>query len=326
VKRLLNLGGILGVLVLTVYATLPFTARTAAQTSPTDPQYFPETGHTVRAPFVEYFSRSGGLQQHGYPITDDFVDMQTGLLVQYFEKSRLEWHPGNPDPYKVQLGLLGSEMGKTQAPINIDQIPAATDPTCFYFNETGHTLCNNFRDYFLQNGGLDRFGYPIGEYVIEGDRIVQYFQRARMEWHPEKPVGHRVQVGPVGKQYYRIAGLDPRRLAPNVGVVFSPASVRSLVARGSVINSVAVSSGTQTTFVFVTDQLGTPIQGAAVTLVVHYTDGDQVFTLPPTSAAGTTLHTFTVPQVKAGTIVSMDFILAYAGVFTQTRTSYMVWY
>jgi hypothetical protein len=330
VKRIFNLAGILGALLLTVYATLPFTARTAAQ-SPDDPQYFAEFGHTVRAPFIQYFVQTGGVAQHGFPITDDYVDPQTGLLVQYFEKSRLEWHPGNPDPYKVQLGLLGDELGKRTPPITIAQMPAPNDPTCHYFNETGHSLCNSFREYFLQHGGLDRFGYPITEFTVEGDQIVQYFQRARMEWHPEKLPGQKVQLGPVGDEQYTYAGLDIRRRSPNYNIeavsgISNADSVRALVARGSVINSVAVSAGTQTTFVFVTDQLGRPISGAAVTLVVHYAEGDEVFTLPPTTAAGTTFRTFDVPTVKAGTIVSMDFILAYAGLFTQTRTSYMVWY
>jgi hypothetical protein len=30
--------------------------------------------------------------------------------VQYFERARLEWHPTNVDPYKVQMGLLGREL------------------------------------------------------------------------------------------------------------------------------------------------------------------------------------------------------------------------
>ena len=31
--------------------------------------------------------------------------------VQYFERYRLEYYPDNPDPYKVQLGLLGHVAG-----------------------------------------------------------------------------------------------------------------------------------------------------------------------------------------------------------------------
>ncbi len=212
-KRIINLAVIVGALLLTVYATLPFTARTSAQ-SPDDPQYFPETGHEVRSPFVAYFTKTGGDSQHGFPITDDYVDPKTGLLVQYFEKSRLEWHPGNPEPYKVLLGLVGDELGKRTSPIPIAQIPAANDPNCFYFVETGHSLCHNFLEYFLQNGGVDRFGFPISEYTVENNRIMQYFQRARMEWHPEKQSGQRVQLGPLGDLYFQAAGIDERKRAP----------------------------------------------------------------------------------------------------------------
>ena len=140
-------------------------AAPGIQTAP--PQYFPETGHTVREPFITYFNQTGGLSQHGYPITDDFIDPLTGLLMQYFEKSRIEWHPGNADPYRVQLGLLGDDLGKRQAPIPISKIPAANDPNCQYFPETGHKVCNLFREFWLQNGALDRFGYPITEFTIE---------------------------------------------------------------------------------------------------------------------------------------------------------------
>lgn len=317
----LRIAGLIGVLALTLAIGLPYRLAQADDGT----QYFPETRHRVRPPFIQFFNQTGGVLQHGFPITDDYVDPQTGLLVQYFEKSRFEWHPGNPEPYRVQLGLLGDELGKRTAPIPLSQIPAAHDPNCQYYDATGHSVCLKFLDYFERHGGIDRFGYPITEWTIEGDRITQYFQRAEMQWYPEKPASQRVQLVPLGRQYYMVAGLDPRRMTPDWGG-FDMAGVRAITARGSVINSVAVTESAQTTFVFVTDQLGIPVPGAAVTLVVHYPNGDAVFTLPPTSTSGTTFQTFTVPPTKAGTIVSMDFIIGYNGVFAQTRTSYMVWY
>ncbi len=317
--KLANLSGLLGAVLLT-------SALAGLPPKQGDPSlYFPETGHTVRDPFVSFFNRTGGLAQHGFPITDDFVDPATGLLMQYFENSRFEWHPGNPDPYKVQLGLLGDQLGYRQPPIPIGQIPPANDPNCQYFNETGHTVCLRFRDYWLQNGGIDRYGYPIGEWTKDGDRIIQFFQRARLEWHPEKPADQRVQLTPLGRAYFQVAGLNPALLAPSPQSA-SLGQVRSLAARGAVMNSVAVSNGSQTGFVYVTDQLGHPIGGAAVTLVVHYPDGDQALTLPPTTAGGTTFVTFTIPSITAGTIVSVDYIIGYAGVFTETRASFMIWY
>ena len=32
------------------------------------------------------------------------------VLTQWFERARFEWHPNNPEPYKVLLGLLGNEI------------------------------------------------------------------------------------------------------------------------------------------------------------------------------------------------------------------------
>ncbi|HET7035127.1 MAG TPA: glycosyl hydrolase, partial [Thermomicrobiaceae bacterium] len=69
-------------------------------------RYFPETGHTLRDPFLGYWEEHGGLAQFGYPITEVF-DVQ-GRPVQYFERARFEYHPEfSGTPYVVELGLLG---------------------------------------------------------------------------------------------------------------------------------------------------------------------------------------------------------------------------
>lgn len=314
---------------LRLFSAVVMSAFVVLPTPPTQdqpPQYFPETRHIVRSPFIDYFVRTGGVSQYGFPITDDYVDPATGLLIQYFEKVRMEWHPGNPEPYRVLLGLLGDELGKRQPPIPISKIPAPNDPNCNHFEATGHTLCMQFRDYWNANGGLDRFGYPIGEYTIENGFLVQYFQRARLEWHPEKIEGQRVQAAPLGKTYYEVAGLDQSRLFNGLAGFDIGAGPTAIAARASVFNPVAVVQGPQTAFVYVTDQLGNAVGNASVTLVIHYRDRDQTFTLPPTSASGTSFQTFVVPEAQAGTIITMDFIITYAGLFGSTRTSYMVWY
>ena len=43
------------------------------------------------------------------------------------------------------------------------------------------------------------FGEPISPMeVMPNGRLVQYFERARMEWWPEKPTGMRVVLTDVG--------------------------------------------------------------------------------------------------------------------------------
>lgn len=48
-------------------------------------------------------------------------------------------------------------------------------------------------------GGLAIFGYPISEEFVEGDLVVQYFERARFEWHPGAwPERYDVLLGRLG--------------------------------------------------------------------------------------------------------------------------------
>jgi hypothetical protein len=320
-RRQINFTGLLGVLLLVAFVFAPLaTAQSDAA------RYFPETGHTVREPFLSYFNATGGLARYGYPITDEFVDPQTGLLVQYFQNARMEWHPANPDPYKIQLGLLGDDLLKRQPPIPVSKIPQPSDPNCYYFPETGHTACFKFLEYWRNNGGLDSFGYPITEYMIENGRIVQYFQRAKMEWHPERPEGQRMQLSPLGTIYFDFAQLDRNLLKAKANSA-GFGTVTSLRARASVLDAVVPRGSSQTAYIYVTDQLGTPLSNVAVTLIVHFSTSDRSFTLPPTNEQGASFQTFEVGKALPGTIVSMEFIVSYPGLReTRTRTSYMVWF
>ncbi|MBN2003482.1 MAG: Ig-like domain-containing protein [Anaerolineae bacterium] len=161
-------------------------------------EYFDATGHWVEGVFLEYFRSHGGLEIFGYPLTEAFIDQ--GLLVQYFQNARIEWHPTNPDPYKIQLGLLGDELNYRHPPVSE---PYPKSRRKVYFPETQHTVAYAFLDYFNAHGGIDIFGYPITEMYFEEGKIVQYFQRLKMEWYPDDP-SSTVRVGPLGSLYVEI--------------------------------------------------------------------------------------------------------------------------
>ena len=78
--------------------------------------YFPETGHNLSGVFREYWHSHGGLFVHGYPITEPQMERSTDgkeYLVQWFERSRFEWHPENAGTtYEVLLGLLGTQLAQ----------------------------------------------------------------------------------------------------------------------------------------------------------------------------------------------------------------------
>lgn len=314
-----------------VASLVPTWAVAAQDTGPTVPvqqEYF-DTGYTVRDPFYTYFIEHGGVERFGYPISNDYPDSRTGLLVQYFQKARLEYHPENLPPYDIQLGLLAEELaiatGKKPGPLPVEEIPAAADPTCHYFIEVRQKVCNSFLTYYRAQGGLDMFGYPVSGYLYENETIVQYFQRARFEWHPEKTAGQRVQTAFIGQIYVDYFEIE---FGPSIDNTGSARPVISLVARSSVMSAITRRNGTQTAYVTVTDQFGNPVSGASVVLVVNSASGPMTYTLPATNAAGTTLQTFAVgSDVKPGQIVPLVFYITYIGGLTTTsRTSYLVWY
>jgi hypothetical protein len=70
-------------------------------------QYFTETGFQVCYTFLDFFKEFGGVAQFGFPISD--FEMESGRIVQYFQRSRFEWHPELPFGQKVVLSDLGSE-------------------------------------------------------------------------------------------------------------------------------------------------------------------------------------------------------------------------
>lgn len=82
------------------------------------------------------------------------------------------------------------------------QQPNAPD-ACRYFAETKHYLCHGFRAFWESYGdkALPTFGYPISEEFTNADKlVVQYFERARFEWHPGCGQPFDVMLGRLGDE------------------------------------------------------------------------------------------------------------------------------
>ncbi|MDP9374992.1 MAG: peptidoglycan hydrolase, partial [Chloroflexota bacterium] len=151
---------------------------------------------------------------------------------QYFERQRFEYHPEKAGtPYVVLLGLLGKSDAQRRGLTNtapFQPLPAGTtgDANCDFVPETGHRLCWGFRNYWRGHGlefgdpgvsyreALALFGYPISEefrMVKEDGReyTVQYFERARFEWHPQNAAPYDILLGLLGKQELQNRGWLP---------------------------------------------------------------------------------------------------------------------
>jgi hypothetical protein len=87
------------------------------------------------------------------------------------------------------------------------------------FDETGFCIARRIREFWEQNGGLPVFGYPTGpqqEELIEGQPFqVQWFQRNRLELHPEKARPYDVLLGRLGADRLSQQGRDWMRFPPS---------------------------------------------------------------------------------------------------------------
>ena len=173
-------------------------------------RFFPETAQGVRGAFLDYFEQNGGIDVFGLPRTGEFE--LNGHTVQYFQRARFEWWPAQPDPYRVQLGLLADELGKGRPPTI-----QSSDPNRRYFQETQHSIGGAFREFWENRGGLGIFGYPTTDEMTENGFTVQYFQRARFEWHGENRPAYRVQLGLLGDEQIALGRVPvPDAAAPRV--------------------------------------------------------------------------------------------------------------
>lgn len=197
-------------------ATRNPTERVADPRDP-DVTYFAAVGHTLRGPFRDYWQKYGGLPQFGYPLTEEYIEVSATdgkeYSVQYFERARFEHHPENRPPYDVLLGLLGNTVtAGRKGEAAFRRTRQRLEPNVAYFAETGHNMPAEFVDYWRSNGGLPVYGYPISEAFLEisptdgKQYLVQYYERNRLEYHPELPQPYRVSLGLLGVEVLKARG------------------------------------------------------------------------------------------------------------------------
>lgn len=88
---------------------------------------------------------------------------------------------------------------------------AQTSQRCF--SETGFCIEGRIREFWEQNGGLTVFGFPVAPQqveTIEGRQLqVQWFERNRLELHPENARPYDVLLGRLGADRLAQQGRDP---------------------------------------------------------------------------------------------------------------------
>jgi hypothetical protein len=140
-------------------------------------------------------------------------------------------------PVAAAASVAGGRAREASTQIAANQQLAAIDAgslpfaTTVYFAETGHHLSNRsgFLDYWRANGQKLIFGYPISEEIVEDGRVVQYFERARFEYHPaESGLPAEVRLGRLGAELLAIQGVPGGIDNSGTGVTYFPETRHTL--------------------------------------------------------------------------------------------------
>ncbi|HUG17008.1 MAG TPA: glycosyl hydrolase family 18 protein, partial [Thermomicrobiales bacterium] len=177
-----------------------------------------------QAPWVKYTDDNGHSHETWFENGASF-EAKLRLVTDHRVAGFATWRLGHEDP-AVWTVIAGLSTPATRLP------PLQDSANRVYFQETGHSLAYGFLKYWNANGGLARFGYPRTEEFTEFDPLVgqsytvQYFERARFEYHPEfRDTQFEILLGHVGRWALQQRGGDPQGtppVAPKTGARYFP--------------------------------------------------------------------------------------------------------
>lgn len=286
-----------------------------------DSKYFSETGHNVKGEFLLFYnSNPNALFLYGYPITEEYTD-QNGITVQYFQRARFEFRADLPSGQRVQLTQLGRETYFSTGPLKVSNTFA-----CRTYTETGYAVCFAFLEFFDQYGGIAQFGYPISGFEYHENKLVQYFEKARLEWQPWKIEGQRVGVSDLGRIYFDKLGEDPGLLASVKSLDNTNTNIINLQVRAFAWKAVTLATDSQLIFVIVQDQNMQPIANASCITVMHWPDGRAESAGLITNVNGMGIVPLSFVSQPYGSLIYANVTCTLSDLNGSTITSFRIWY
>jgi hypothetical protein len=320
------------VLILLAALVAPVATPPAYAQTPSLPAciYFSSAGHNVHGAFAQYYIARNGFKNFGNPLTEAFFE--NGGLVQYFRNVRLEYHPDYPEPFRVQVSLIGQEYGLSEPRLPPALIPAPDESRFLYFPATGLVVSFAIKKFYEANYGWELLGYPL-TMVRNGGGFVQYFQRGYVEWSGADLTANSVRLGAIKPDWlnkHLPKDFKWRLPAPNDGCTDSaqftplaststttptpvpkgPLTLPPLPGPGTNMDvRVRVelkemgASGVQFGEVTVDDQKGKPLQGIGLLAIVYSPNGERALPLVPTNADGISKFSFDIGKQSQAVIV-----------------------
>lgn len=285
-----------------------------------------QTGNfCVTGLFLAFYNQSDDpLLFYGYPITNEMADPLTGRTVQYFNRARFERVETASGP-QVQLAPLGELVyAPDPAATSVPLQPSA----CRLVPATGYSICYGFLEYYDAHNGPVNFGSPLSEIFVEDGRLVQYFERTRLEWRPDDPSGDKIAISDLGKIYYdRRVGTPPQ-----IQTDFIPANkddVRQLRLYAFVGQSLLPANSDQSLYIIVLDQKRKPVEGATVFARATLPNGDVVdlsSEMTLTDGSGISRVKFHVGQFNPRDLVQVEVRTVFNSLESQSSTWFRIWW
>ncbi len=284
-------------------------------------QYFNETGHNVTGEFLAFYRKNPNATfLYGYPITESFVS-KDGKRVQYFQRARFELRGDLPEGQRIQLTPLGKTMYTSTGAVAVNN-----NLSCRAYSETGFSICFAFLEFFDKYGGTAQFGYPISGFEYHENKLVQYFENARLEWQPWRAEGQRVVVSDLGRVYFDKLREDPALLNPTSPIGNAPQTIQKLQVRAFAWKAVTLSSDNQLFYVIVQDQNNQPVFNANCTATVYWSNDTNNTTSISTNTNGVGIISLSFNNQPYGSLISTNITCNYNSLNGSTTTSFRIWY
>ena len=181
----------------------------------------------------KFWQTNNGMQLFGVPIDNESAHryIHEAYHIQNFERARIEYRFGQRKPYNFQLGLIGTEWldrykSELSPLLPTDEASLqGTHSSCVALPNAQYTVCGVFRTFYQSHGlqfdtlafftnaeNLALLGLPLTpamRWTRNGQMyIVQLFERARLEYHPENSSNNRVMLGRINAEIRENAPLQ----------------------------------------------------------------------------------------------------------------------
>jgi lipoprotein-anchoring transpeptidase ErfK/SrfK len=190
--------------------------------------FVPETKHTVRGLFLDYWRANGAAAVYGNPISEPFAS-PSGYYSQAFDNAIFEYHPeyeGTDEPL-VRMAPVGSSLIADQTSnLNRDRrrqagggdprgsiwlglepgsnaVKRALDDGGFYSEATGHTVNRDFANWYNAHEGAYYLGNPLSQAYRTAGVTMQHFECGAMMRQ-----GSEIKLAPVGRRGAELLGVD----------------------------------------------------------------------------------------------------------------------